>query len=213
VNQPLDAAATVPVKAAFAGDDAYKASEVTAEVKLQHVTGRAYGLSADVPLLGLPLSIDPTPDTGTVRTAGATTVAPACAQSVNVVVLSADTLCASVKTTVGPSSATATASVEEARIGLTGLPVVSLSGVTSTSTSSCTDISGTTGLTLTVADTPVEIGDAPDFVVDLGVGAKLVINEQIETEHGLTVNAAHLTAVGGVDIVIASSTSTAHNCA
>lgn len=38
-------------------------------------------------------------------------------------------------------------------------------------------------------------------------------NEQIESEDGLTVNAAHLTAAGGIDIVVASSATAAHNCA
>jgi hypothetical protein len=42
----------VPVAANFAGDDAYNASKTSATVKLQYVTGRAFGLSADIPLLG-----------------------------------------------------------------------------------------------------------------------------------------------------------------
>ncbi|WP_137991199.1 DUF1906 domain-containing protein [Streptomyces vilmorinianum] len=212
VDQPLNADATVPATAAFAGDDAFKESQTSAVLKLRHVTGRAFGLKADVPLLGLPVRIEPTPDTGTVRTAGAGTKAPACAAGVNALLLSADTLCARVETRTGPSSATATASVEEARIGLPGLPVVGLSGVRATSTSSCTDTTGSTDLTLTVAGAPVEVGDLPNVTVDLGLGAKLVVNEQIETAGGLTVNAVHLIAAGGIDIVVASSTTAAHNC-
>lgn len=95
-------------------------SEATAELKLRYVTGRAYGLSAKVPVLVLPITIDPTPDTGEVRTADAKTVTPACTQNINVVVLTAD---------------------------------------------------------------------------------------------ALTVNAVHVTGLGGVDVVVASSTSGAHNCA
>lgn len=213
VNQPLNADATVPATAKFAGDDAFKESDTSATLKLQHVTGRAFGLKADVPLLGLPVRIEPTPDTGTVRTAGAGTKAPACASGVNALILSADTLCARVDTRTGPSGATATASVEEARIGLPGLPVVALSGVKATSTSSCTGATGGTELTLTVAGTPVEVGEVPNVTVDLGLGAKLVVNEQTRTAGGLTVNAVHLTAAGGIDIVIASTTTAAHNCA
>ncbi|MES5824303.1 choice-of-anchor P family protein [Streptomyces sp. RG80] len=213
VAQPLTATATVPLKATFAGDEAYKPSEASAELKLQYVTGRAYGLSAQIPVLVLPIGIAPTPDTGVVRAADAKTVAPACAAPINLLVLSADILCAKVETKIGPSSSTATATVEDARIGLPGLPVVALSGVTATSTSSCTAATGSTDLSLTVAGTPVEIGDVPNYTVDLGPAAKLVLNEQIRTATGLTVNAAHLTAAGGVDVVIASSASDAYNCA
>ncbi|WP_406863715.1 choice-of-anchor P family protein [Streptomyces sp. HUAS MG47] len=213
VNQPLNADATVPAAATFAGDDAYKESEATATVRLQYVSGRAYGLKADVPLLGLPVRIEPTPDTGPVLTAGAGTKAPACASGVNALILSADTLCARVETRTGPGSATATASVEEARIGLPGLPVVGLSGVEATSTAGCTAATGGTKLTLTVAGAPVRVGDVPNVTVDLGLGAKLVVNEQVRTAGGLTVNAVHLTAPGGIDVVVASTTAAAHNCA
>ncbi|UYQ62538.1 DUF1906 domain-containing protein [Streptomyces peucetius] len=213
VNQPLNADATVPATAKFAGDDAFKESLTSAVLKLQHVTGRAFGIKGDVPLLGLPVRIEPTPDTGTVRSAGAGTKVPACAAGVDALVLSADTLCARVETRTGPSGATSTASVEEARIGIPGLPVVALSGVKATSTSSCTGTTGSTDLTLTVAGTPVEVGDVPNVTVDLGVGAKLVVNEQIRAAGGLTVNAVHLTAAGGIDIVVASSSTAAHNCA
>ncbi|MCQ4211197.1 choice-of-anchor P family protein [Streptomyces longispororuber] len=213
VEQPLTADATVPVTAAFAGDDAYKASEAAAELKLQYVTGRAYGLYGKVSVLGLPVVTGPTPDTGQVRTAGAGRTAPPCTQSVSALVLSADALCADVTTRTGPSGATATATVAKARVGLAGLPVVELSGVTSSAQSSCSATKGSTDLTLKIAGAPVEIGDAPNVTVDLGAGAKLVVNEQIASGDGLTVNAVHLTALAGaVDIVVASSASAAHNC-
>jgi murein DD-endopeptidase MepM/ murein hydrolase activator NlpD len=213
VNQPLNAAATVPVKAAFAGDEGFKASEATAEVKLQYVTGRAYGLSAEVPILLVPISLDPTPDTGAVRTAGAGTVAPDCTQNIDAVVLSADVLCAKVTTTVGPGSATSTATLQEATVGLPGLPVIEASGLTASSTSTCATKEGSTKLTLTIAGTPVTVPDTPNHTIDLGIGAKLVTNEQTETADGLTVTALHLTAPGGIDVTLASSTSAAHNCA
>lgn len=213
VEQPLTADATVPLTAEFAGDDAYKKSETAAALKLQYMSGRAYGLSAKVPILLLPLAIAPTPDTGEVRTAGARTVAPPCAQNINALVLSADALCAEVTTGVGPNAATATSTVSKATVGLPGLPVIKVSGLTASSTSTCAAKEGSTKLTLNVAGTPVTVPDTPNYTIDLGVGAKIVTNEQTETADGLTVNALHVTALGGVDVVIGSSTSAAHNCA
>lgn len=214
VDAPLNADATVPVKVSFAGDDGYLPAGITATVQLQYVTGRAYGLSADVSLLGLPVvSVPPTPDTGTVRTAGASTTAPPCTVDVDAVVLTSKTLCARVDTEAGPGSATSTASLEEATIGLPGLPVLGLSGIKAVSTGTCGAVSGSTDLTLTVAGVPVKLDGSVNESVDLGVvGAKLVVNEQARTaDGGLTVDAVHLTAPG-VDVVVASSTSTAHNC-
>ncbi|WP_137994859.1 M23 family metallopeptidase [Streptomyces vilmorinianum] len=213
VDQPLGADATVPATAAFAGDDDFKASDTSATLKLQYVSGRAFGLSARVPVLLIPIAIAPTPDTGEVRTAGAETKAPPCTQNINALVLTAQAPCAKVVTTVGPSTATASATLAEATVGLPGLPVVRLSGVTATSTSSCTAKEGSTELDLSIAGTPVTVPDTPNHTIDLGVGAKIVVNEQTETADGFTVTAARITAPGGVDVVIASSTSGAHNCA
>ncbi|MDT0300852.1 M23 family metallopeptidase [Streptomonospora wellingtoniae] len=213
VDQPLTDDATVPLTARFEGSTAFEPSEASSELRLQYVTGRSYGIKADVPVLGLPVSIDPTPDTGEVRTARAETVGPQCAQNVSALVLSANTLCTEVAAQTGPSAATSTASVEEASIGLPGLPVVGLSGVRSTSTSTCDDQSGSVDMELTVAGTPVDVGDTPNLEVDLGAaGTKLVVNEQVREDGRLTVNALHLTAPGGVDVVVASSTSAARNC-
>ncbi|UYQ62536.1 hypothetical protein OGH68_14295 [Streptomyces peucetius] len=85
--------------------------------------------------------------------------------------------------------------------------------MTATSTSSCTVKEGTTSLDLSIAGAPVTVPDTPNHTIDLGIGAKLVVNEQTQTADGFTVNALHLTAPGGVDVVIASGTSGAHNCA
>ncbi|KUN98971.1 hypothetical protein AQJ67_26750 [Streptomyces caeruleatus] len=216
VDQPLTDEATVPVTAAFAGDDAFEPSEASATLDLRYVTGRAYGLSAQIPLPLLPIGIDPTPDTGTVRTAGAETKAPQCAERIEALVLSAGPLCAEVVTKTGPNSSTATSTVAEARIGLTGLPVVEISGLTAESSSTCSTTKGSVGLDLTVGGTPVTIPDTPNYEINLGLGAKLVVNEQTPVEgadQGLTVNAVHLTVAGGTDLVIGSTTSAAHNCA
>ncbi|MCT9083739.1 choice-of-anchor P family protein [Streptomyces fulvoviolaceus] len=215
VDQPLTDDATVPVTAAFAGDDAYEPSEAPATLDLRYVTGRAYGLSAEVPLPLIPIGIDPTPDTGAVRTADAGTTDAGCAEQIEAIVLSAGPLCADVVTKTGPNSSTATATVADARIGLTGLPVVEVTGLTAESSSTCSASKGSVGLTLSIGGTPVEIPDTPNHSIDLGAGAKLVVNEQIPVEgadQGLTVNAVHLTALGGADVVLGSSTSGAFNC-
>ncbi|MFE7276459.1 choice-of-anchor P family protein [Streptomyces sp. NPDC057623] len=215
-DQKLTQDGTVPLTAAFAGDDVYVKSKDSADLRLQHVQGRSYGLAAEVPLPLLPLSIDPTPDTGTLSTAQAQTKGPECAENVNALVLNADALCAEVATEVGPSTVTSTATVADATIGLPGLPVVGISGLTAQSSSSCTASTGSVDLVLTVAGTPVEIPDTPGYELDLGLTGKLVINEQIPVEgadEGLTVNAVHLTTPAGADVVIGSSTSSAHHCA
>ncbi|MBE8476921.1 M23 family metallopeptidase [Streptomyces justiciae] len=213
VAQPLTDSATVPLKATFAGDEAYKASEATAELKLQYVTGRAYGLSATVPVLVLPVVIAPTPDTGEVRTADAKTTAPPCTQNISALVLTADALCADVTTATGPSTTTAKSTLTKVSLGLPGLPVVEATGVTATSKSTCEASTGATDLKLTIAGTPITVPNVPNYSIDLGPTAKLVVNEQLKTPNGLTVNALHLTALGGADVVVASSTSGAHNCA
>ncbi|MFI7673897.1 choice-of-anchor P family protein [Actinophytocola sp. NPDC049390] len=214
VAQPLTDDATVPLTVSYAGKEGeYLESEITEELLLRYVTGRAYGLAASLNVLGVPLPVAATPDTGAVRAAGERAGEPVCVQNVNAVVLSAAALCADVSATADPFGVTATSTVGDVRIGLPGLPVLTLSGLTSTSASDCDGSTGTVDLELTVAGRPVDVGDAPNSTVDLGVaGAKLVVNEQVTTEDGLTVNAVHLTALGGVDVVLASSTSAAHHC-
>ncbi|MEV8020712.1 choice-of-anchor P family protein [Streptomyces sp. NPDC086554] len=165
-DQALTDDATVPLTAAFAGDDAYTKSDDSEKLKLQHVEGRSYGLAATVPLPLIPVGIDPTPDTGTVRSAGAETKAPACGQGVSAIVLNADALCAKVVTEVGPSAATATSTVADASIGLPGLPVIGISGLTSTSSSSCDAAKGSVSLKLTVAGADVVIGSSTSSAHD-----------------------------------------------
>lgn len=216
VNQPLTDSATVPLVADFVGDAYYLPSNTTAVLRLQYMTGRAYGLLAHIPVPLLPITVGPEPDTGQVRTATASTTAPPCVVGVTAVVLSADALCAKVVTTIAPGTATATATVADTTVGLPGLPLVKLSGVTATSTSSCTAATGSATLTLSVGGSAITVPTAPNSVLDLGAGLRLVVNEQTpvtDADTGLTVNAAHLTAPGGVDVIVASSTTGAHNCA
>ncbi|WP_199566906.1 choice-of-anchor P family protein [Streptomyces triticagri] len=212
LDQKLTDDATLPVTATFEGTETHKASETTADVKLQHVTGRAYALSAEVPLPVLPVGIDPTPDTGEVRTAGEETVAPECTQEVSAVVITAAVLCSEVAAKTGPSSVTASAELTDAHIGVPGLPVIEGSGLTAESTSSCTGSEGSTSLTLTIAGSPVTVPDTPNHTIDLGL-AKIVTNEQTETEDGLEVTALHLTSPAGVDVTLGHAESAALNCA
>jgi hypothetical protein len=211
VNQSLTSFATVPLAVTFAGDTYYLPSNTAASLRLQYMTGRSYGLSGRLPLL----AVGPEPDTGQVRTASATTIEPPCTTSVSALVLSADALCARVVTAIAPGSVTAVATVADTTIGIVGLPVVELSGVTATSTSNCTGASGSVTLTVSVAGTRISVPTAPNSGLDLGAGLRLVVNEQTPVsgaDHGLTVNAAHLTASGGMDVMVASSSSSAHNC-
>lgn len=57
---------------------------------------------------------------------------------------------------------------------------------------------------------------APNSGIDLGGAARLILNEQLlvpSADHGLTVNAVHLTQLGGaVDVVVGASSSDIHNC-
>lgn len=218
VNQPLNAAGTVGVTAVFAGDAFYQPASASATVKLQFLTGRAFGLSANVNLLLLNLSVPPTPDTGQVRTATASsTTTPCTAHLGALAVISADVLCANVTTTLAPGTSTGTASVADVTIGVPGLPVITATAVQATSTTTCAATSGATTITnLTIGGVPVNVNVGPNTTINVAGLAQLVINEQVPVpgaDKGLTVNALHLTGLGGaVDVVVASATSDAHNC-
>ncbi|WP_189191209.1 choice-of-anchor P family protein [Streptomyces albiflavescens] len=215
VDQPLNENGTVPVSGAFAGDDYYLSSGDSATVLLQYVTGRAYGAFAAVDLLLFPVTLPPQPDTGAVRTARATVTKPPCSAEIDAPGLEFDAVCADVTTSLAPGTSVAHTTVESARIGLPGLPVIELSGVEAVSTSTCQKAAGTTGLTLKIAGKQIDVPDVPNTEIDLGL-ARLVVNEQIpvaDADHGLTVNAVHLQdAAGLIDVVVGSATSDAHNC-
>jgi hypothetical protein len=136
VDQPLNDSATVPLRASFAGDAGYLASDTSAQLKLRYATGRAYGVSAHVDLVGVPLlEVEPQPDTGTVRTADATTTDTPCAAAYSSPLLSVEKLCPKVTTTLAPGKVTASSTVAQARIGLPGVPLIEVSGLTATSSS------------------------------------------------------------------------------
>jgi hypothetical protein len=217
VAQPLAADARVPVAAAFDGDQYYLPSGASATATLTYLTGRAFGLSADVHLLLASLHLPPQPDTGPVRTASALTTATPCAASVDTLLVSAAGVCPNVTVTLAPGTSVGTSTVQNVTVGIPGLPLITATGVRSVSMSTCSGATGSVTIEhLTVGGAPVDTGVAPNTGIDLGGGAKLVLDEQLPVpgaDHGLTVNALHLTVLGGtVDVVVGSSTSDVHNC-
>jgi hypothetical protein len=210
VHQPASSTA-VPVTAVFAGDAYYQPASASGTVKFQYLTGRAYGLAAG----GL-VSISPTPDTGAIQTASAGTFAPPCVLSISGLI-SAGTLCAKLVTAVNPGSATATASVQDATIGVLGLPVIKVGLVQATSTTNCAGSSGDAVVTsISVGGVPVDVDlhPGPNTTVSV-LGVTLIFNEQTPVpgaDQGLTVNAVHIKALGLLDVVLGSSTSDIHNC-
>ncbi|MFJ4776477.1 choice-of-anchor P family protein [Streptomyces sp. NPDC088762] len=219
VDQPLNAEATVPVTADFAGDAYYLGSRDAAEARLEHYTGQATGLSGSVRLPLVSLSIAPTPDTGPVRTAKASRTDTPCAASAGTLLVSAGTLCPEVTTSLAPGTSRATSEIEKVRIGLPGVPVIEISGVTAESRSTCAAATGSATLTLRVAGAPVTVPTAPNSTVELPGGGRITVNEQSPTpgaDTGLKVTAAHVVVPGLtgnlVDLTVGTAVSGAHNC-
>jgi len=217
VNQPLNSGGTVAISATFNGDAFYQPSSATATALLQFLTGRAYGLSADVNLLLVQLHLPPQPDTGEVRTATALSTTTPCTVSLTSLLITAHSLCPNVTVTLAPGTSTATSTVQDVTIGIPGLPVIKATAVKTVSTSTCTGSTGSmTIANLTVGGVAVNTDVGPNTGINLGGLAKLILNEQLPVpgaDHGLTVNALHvLLADGTVNVVVASSTSDAHNC-
>jgi hypothetical protein len=131
--------------------------------------------------------------------------------------ISAHTLCARVDTTVNPGASSASASVQDARIGVLGLPVIQIGLVQSASRTNCGGSTGDATITsITVGGilVNVNIHPGPNTTVSI-LGITLVLNEQLPVpgaDQGLTVNAVHIKALGLLDVVLASATSDIHNC-
>ncbi len=182
--------------------------------------GRAYGLSANATLLGLPLvDVSPTPDTGDVETTTSEATSVPCVASVSGLVHARD-LCASVTTTASPAGSTAVASAGDLSLSIATLPAIAIGAVEATSTSSCSGATGSTTIASLKIGGTVVIGGptavAPNTHVTVGPIA-LVLNEQIVSPTGgLTVNGVHLRVNGGglahTDIVVSSAESNVGNC-
>jgi hypothetical protein len=208
VNQP-SSTTSVPASAVFAGDAYYlPATAATVTVGFTYMTGDAYGIASS----GL-VGISKTPEAGPVQTATAEHVAPPCVVTISGLI-SAGTLCASVDTTVNPGASTANASVQNAHIGVLGLPVINIGAVTSTSKSMCTGSTGeATVASISVGGIPLNINLHPGPNTKISIlGITITLNEQIQGPGTLTVNAVHIQALGLLDVVLASSTSDIHNC-
>lgn len=210
VNQPASAT-SLPVAAAFAGDAYYDpATAAAATVGLNYLTGDAYGIASS----GL-VTISKAPHAGPVSTSVSSSSTPPCVAKI-AGLISADTLCASVVTTAGRDS-TATASLQDAQVGVLGIPAIKIGAVQSSSVSTCSGSTGDTSVTsITVGGIPLNINlhPAPNTTISV-LGITLVLNEQVPeagADHGLTVNAVHIKALGLLDVVLASSTSDIHNC-
>jgi hypothetical protein len=209
VSQP-DSTTSAPVSAVFAGDAFYLPASASATVRFQFMTGHAFGLSAG----GL-VNVGPLPDTGDVATAGATTVAPPCVLRINGLV-SAHDLCASVVTSVAPGTSTATASLQDVRIGLLLLPVISIQQVSASSRTTCAGSSGGVSISsITIGGVPINVANpGPNTTVTV-LGVTVVLNEQLPVpgaDQGLTVNAVHISVAGLLDVIVSSATSDIHNC-
>ncbi|MEU8079093.1 Ig-like domain-containing protein [Catellatospora citrea] len=219
VAQPLDADGQVPVSAGYAGNSFYEPSQAAATVGLQYETGRAYALSGKLKVLVGTANLPATADTGAVRTADPSATATPCTATVNVLVLRAGALCANVTTRTAPGGSTATATVGSVDLGLPGLPAIALRDVRTTSV---TDCAGSTGAVtvgqLLVGGVAVAVTTGPNSTVAIpGVpGAKIVFNEQVPVDGGLTVHGVHLvvpqTLGVSADLVFASATSDIHHC-
>jgi hypothetical protein len=208
---------SAPVQAVFAGDTFYRPASASGMALLQHMTGRAFGLS----LNGL-LLIPATPDTGPIVTSTASMTSPACLIATNLPAIlplvSAHGLCASVATTVNPDKVSSNASVSSVQVGLLGLPVIKGGLIQSNSTTTCAAAVGSTtigslqmgGTTVVPAPTAV----APNTTVNVGL-VKIIMNEQLAVigdDRGLTVNAVHITVPGALDLILASSSSGMRGC-
>lgn len=214
VDQPSPTT-TVPVTAVFAGDTFYRPATATATLRFTYLTGRAYALASS----GL-VTVTPTPDTGAVSTATAGTFAPPCLATLSGLV-SAHTLCASVVTALDPATSTATASVQDATVGVPGIPVIKVGLVQASSQTQCTGSTGAATVTsITVAGVVVDLNihPAPNTVISV-LGVTLILNEQVPVagaDQGLEVNAVHIKAsplgLGLLDVKIGSATSDIHNC-
>ncbi|HEX6469882.1 MAG TPA: vWA domain-containing protein [Streptosporangiaceae bacterium] len=226
-NVTIGAAGTYRWVAMYSGDANNNAvtspcGDEQVVVTPQKLTGRAYGLAASASLAGIQLvNVNPLPDTGHITTTSTSTTSVPCVATLSGLV-SAHVLCAQVATTEFPGKSAATASVDDTTVGITGIPVITLQTIKSSSTTTCAGSSGSTTIAFLKVGGTVVIGQptdiAPNTAINVGV-VKLVLNEQIPfntPDKGLTVNAVHITVnalgLAKTDVVVASSESDINNC-
>jgi hypothetical protein len=175
------------------------------------MSGRAFALSSS----GL-LKINPIGDTGPVAEIGDWTV-NRCAVPLRVgLLLAARALCGNVST-LGPpvSGVSAGASVANVDLGLTGLPAVQLRSVSASSGTGCGGSNGITEIGFLKVGSKVLISNlvhpGPNTTINV-LGIKLVLNEQVHTPNGLTVNAVHLRVGSLENLIVDSATTSITNC-
>ena len=223
-NQPLNVAGTVPLTAEFTGDPYYLPSSTTATLTLQFMTGRAFGISARANVLNLVKGLlSPTPDTGSVRTPFVSMTSTPCvatATASGVLSINAQTLCANVTTTLNPGASSANATVARATIGIPGVPLITVTGVSASSYQSCAMwLPSTTITKLTIGGAVIDVSNIPPNTKISAGPATITLNEQTRTSgpdflQGV-VNAVHITdndLLAQADIVLASATADIHNC-
>ncbi|WP_084517176.1 vWA domain-containing protein [Microtetraspora niveoalba] len=226
-NVTIGAAGTYRWAATYSGDahnnsvtSPCSAEQVT--VTPQRLTGRAYGLTADASLAGIQLvNIAPIPDTGHISTTSTGATSVPCTATLSGLI-TAHALCAKVATTEFPGKSVATASIDDTTIGITGIPVITVKTINSSSTTTCAGSTGTTTIAFLKVGNTVVIAEPtniqPNTKVDVGV-VKLVLNEQTAfttPDKGLTVNAVHVTVdalgLAKTNVVLASAESDIGNC-
>lgn len=215
----------MPVAVSYAGNQFYAPTSATVTLLAEYMTGRALVVSGTVQTSGAGLKgiVGPTPDTGAVSTAGAGTVAPPCVATFSGIA-TGTALCASVKTSLAPGQPLSTASLGTLALnaGTPTAPII-VTGLTVTSSSTCSGASGTTtfgslsvngvvrNLTTAAPNTTIALPGPP--------GSRLVLNEQkavAGSDPGMTATALHLiipsTTGVSTDFVAGSATSGVHNC-
>ena len=192
------------------------------------MTGEANDATVAVGLLGNPLPVAVfLHDTGAVATAKASTTATPCAVGLSLVdlVLSGD-VCSDVTTVpatnLTPATSTASASVAAVAIGVPLLPVITLSAVQSSSTTTCLGSLGSTTIAYLKVGSTVVISKptviAPNTTLTIGL-VTLVLNQQVPltgADHGLIVSAvdvrANVLGLVQANVSVASSESDIENC-
>lgn len=226
--QPLNAAATLPVAAAFGGDAKYLPASDVDTARLQHMMGAGtrLGGSISLPLLGK-LNLSGPPITGNVRTPDASATNVGCSPYVSVGLAGIDVVklndvCANVTTTVAPGSASTTSTIAKATVNLLGLlPAIEITGIEASSYSTCSAASGSGTVTsIKLGGVSLAIGSAPNTVIPLPLNGKIILNEQAPTpgvDSGMTVNAVRIVlppvlGTAGVNLTLGAASSAIHNC-
>lgn len=182
---------------------------ITIKVVALLMTGRATVANVSAVVLGIPVTV-PVSDTGPVATKVPLTTTEG--GSIDAGIVTATTVQAKVVAVVGRSTATAEAAAVKVAAPL--LPVVSATGLTARSETTCTGSTGVAGVaTLKVGAINVAVPNnpAPNTTLTLAGGIKVVINEQVPVPGGLRVTAVHVTAPL-LDVVLATTTSDIHHC-